>query len=289
MQRVPERDIPVHSGGATLPEEGTHFTWLGHASVLLSLGGERVLFDPVWSERCSPSLHVGPRRLHPVPFPLEHLPEVSAVVISHDHYDHLDMDTVVRISERQPTCRFVVPLGIGAHLEHWGVDARRITELDWHESCQVGSLELTAVACQHFSGRGVRRNNTLWSSWVVRSAAGAVYFSGDTGYFDGFERIRLDYGPFDAAFMAIGMYDQAWRPMHLDPEEAVQATVELGSPLAVPIHWCTFALAPHAWSDPPERFLAAAEEAGIAYVIPEVGEAVDLDDPTAAGPPWWRA
>ena len=289
VQRVPGGEVPLRTDGATLPDHGVHFTWLGHASVLVSLDGERVLFDPVWGERCSPSRHVGPRRLHPVPFPLEDLPEVSAVVISHDHYDHLDMGTVTRLSELQPSCRFVVPLGIGAHLEHWGIDPGRVTELDWHESCHVASLELTAVACQHFSGRGVRRNNTLWSSWVVRSEAGSVYFSGDTGYFDGFEEIRVDYGPFDAAFMAIGMYDPAWRPMHLDPEEAVRATVELGSPLAVPIHWCTFALAPHAWSDPPERFIAAAEEVGVAYVIPEVGEAVDVADPVAAGPPWWRA
>lgn len=286
--RAPDIDIPVRPEGSALPEDGLHFTWLGHASVLVSFGGERILFDPVWSERCSPSLHVGPRRLHAVPFPLEELPPIAAVVISHDHYDHLDMATIQELARRQPECRFVVPLGIGAHLEKWGVDESRIVDLDWSESVTVGSIELSAVSCQHFSGRGIRRNNTLWASWVARSPAGSVYFSGDTGYFDGFESIRAEYGPFDVAFMAIGMYDPAWRPMHLDPEEAVQATVELGSPLAVPIHWCTFALAPHAWSDPPERFLAAAEEAGVAYVIPEVGEIVDVAAPAAAGPPWWR-
>lgn len=287
--RTPAVDVPVRAGGAVLPEEGLHFTWLGHASVLVSFDGEHVLFDPVWSERCSPSLHVGPRRMHPVPFPLEDLPPLGAVVISHDHYDHLDMATIQDLARLQPDCRFVVPLGIGAHLEQWGIAGDRIVELDWAESAIVGSVELTAVACQHFSGRGIRRNNTLWASWVARSPAGSVYFSGDTGYFDGFEKIRVDYGPFDIAFMAIGMYDPAWRPMHLDPEEAVRATTELGAELAVPIHWCTFALAPHAWSDPPDRFLTAAEEAGVGYVIPEIGEVVDAADPAAAGPPWWRA
>ncbi|HHU10156.1 MAG TPA: Zn-dependent hydrolase [Intrasporangiaceae bacterium] len=286
--RAPAVEIPVHDAGAALPTDGLHFSWLGHASVLVSFAGEHILFDPVWSERCSPSAHVGPRRRHPVPFGLEALPQLSAVVISHDHYDHLDMATIQALARLQPQCRFVVPLGIGAHLARWGVDESRIVDLDWSQSHTVGSVDLTAVASQHFSGRGLKRNNTLWASWVARSPAGSVYFSGDTGYFDGFEKIRVDYGPFDAAFMAIGMYDPAWRPMHLDPEEAVQAAVELGAALAVPIHWCTFALAPHAWSDPPERFVAAAAEAGVAYVIPQVGEPVDVAHPPTEASPWWR-
>lgn len=285
--RGPLVDIPVHDEALSLPSDGVHFAWLGHASVLLSLGGVRVLFDPVWSDRCSPSAHVGPRRQHAVPFPLASLPEVSAVVISHDHYDHLDMTTIQQIADLQPECVFVVPLGVGAHLVRWGVPETRVIDLDWGASWTVAGVELTSVASQHFSGRGLRRNPTLWSSWVARSEAGSVYFSGDTGYFDGFTTIADEHGPFDVAFMAIGMYDPAWRPMHLDPEEAVQATLDLGSPLAVPIHWCTFALAPHAWSDPPERFVAAADEASVAYVIPEVGEVVDVVAPGGRSP-WWR-
>ncbi|MCA1782700.1 MAG: MBL fold metallo-hydrolase [Dermatophilaceae bacterium] len=289
--REPPFPVPLRSEALRLPSHGVQFAWLGHASVLVSLGGEHVLFDPVWSERCSPSVHVGPRRMHAVPFDLSALPPLAAVVISHDHYDHLDMPTIQAL-DRLQHCRFVVPLGIGAHLERWGVDESRILELDWSESTSVGSVELTAVSSQHFSGRGIRRNPTLWASWVAASPAGSVYFSGDTGYFDGFERIGRDFGPFDAAFMAVGMYDPAWRPVHLDPEEAVQATAELGARLAVPIHWCTFALAPHAWSEPPERFVAAAERASVAYVIPEVGQAVDAavapSDPGTGVRPWWR-
>lgn len=286
-QRGPTSQVPVHADGMALPETGLHFTWLGHASVLVSMEGQRVLFDPVWSERCSPSPHVGPRRLHPVPCDLSDLPAISTVVISHDHYDHLDMVTIQSLHALQPQCEFVVPLGVGAHLEHWGVDSGRIVELDWDEEHLAGSITLTPVASQHFSGRGLHRNNTLWASWVARSPAGSVYFSGDTGYFNGFEQIRAAFGPFDVAFMAIGMYDPAWRAMHLNPEEAVRAGLELGTGLVAPIHWCTFTLAPHAWSEPPERFVVAAEEAGLAYVVPEVGQAVDV----AAKPicvPWWR-
>lgn len=284
-RREPAVPVPVRADGLGLPVDGVHFSWLGHATVLLSLGGERVLFDPVWSDRCSPSAHVGPRRMHPVPFTLEALPPLAAIVISHDHYDHLDMPTIQAL-DRLQRCPFVVPLGIGAHLERWGIDPERIVELDWSESRTLGTLTLTAVASQHFSGRGIRRNPTLWAAWVARSPAGSAYFSGDTGYFDGFTALGAEHGPFDAAFMAVGMYDPAWRPMHLDPEEGVQAAVELGACLAVPIHWGTFALAPHAWSDPPERFVAAAEEAGVAYAMPEVGEAVDVSAPRPVTR-WW--
>lgn len=286
-QRSPSVEVPVRADGVALPQDGLHFTWTGHASVLTSMDGEHLLFDPVWSERCSPSAHVGPRRLHALPCDLEDLPAISAVVISHDHYDHLDMATIRSLHELQPHCEFVVPLGVGAHLERWGLASSQIVELDWDEKHHVGSIELTPVASQHFSGRGLHRNNTLWASWVARSPAGSVYFSGDTGYFSGFEEIRDAFGPFDVAFMAIGMYDPAWVAMHLNPEEAVQAACELGASLAAPIHWCTFALAPHAWSEPPERFVVAAEEAGLAYVIPEVGQAVSASEPP---PPvsWWR-
>lgn len=286
-RRGPTGEVPVRRDGITLPLDGLHFTWLGHASVLTSMDGERLLFDPVWSERCSPSAHVGPRRLHAPACELEDLPAISAVVISHDHYDHLDMATIRSLHELQPDCEFVVPLGVGAHLEHWGVDRSRIIELDWDETHRVSSVELTPVASQHFSGRGLHRNNTLWASWVARSPAGSVYFSGDTGYFSGFEEIREELGPFDVAFMAIGMYDPAWVAMHLNPEEAVRAAGELGAGLAAPIHWCTFALAPHAWSEPPERFVVAAEEARLAYVVPQVGQAVAVAEPPPCVP-WWR-
>lgn len=285
--RQPPVPIPTSRTGAILPTEGVWMSWLGHASALVSLGGSLILLDPVWSERCSPSQFVGPQRLHPVPFALGELPTISAVVISHDHYDHLDMATIKELVALQD-CPFVVPLGIGAHLERWGVPARRIVELDWTESYAVDDVTLTAVAAQHFSGRGLRRDGTLWASWVLESDAGKVYFSGDTGYFSGFSEIGSAHGPFDVALMAVGMYDPAWRSIHLDPEEAVTAAEELGARLAVPIHWCTFSLAPHPWAEPVERFLKAASGTSLGVAVPTVGQPVDVGAPPELNP-WWRA
>lgn len=285
--RRPPTPIPVLTPDPVAGERNLHVTWLGHAGALVELDGVRILLDPVWSERCSPSVHVGPRRLHAAPGSLADLAPVDAVVISHDHYDHLDMDTVRELS-RVTTATFVVPLGVGAHLTTWSVPQERIIELDWDESCVVGEVVLTAVEAQHFSGRGLRRNTTLWSSWVVAGPSGRVFFSGDTGYFDGYPGLAERHGPFDVALMAIGMYDPAWRMVHLDPEEAVRAGAQLGAGLVLPIHWCTFMLAPHPWAEPVERFLTAAADSGVACVVPRVGERVRV-----AAPPqtrtWWRA
>lgn len=284
--RRPPVPIPVLQPSPVAGERNLHVTWLGHAGALVELDGVRILLDPVWGERCSPAVHVGPRRLHAPPGSLADLAPVDAVVISHDHYDHLDMDTIHALS-RVTAATFIVPLGVGAHLIRWSVPEDRIVELDWDESCTVGEVRLTAVEAQHFSGRGLRRNTTLWSSWVVAGPSGRVFFSGDTGYFDGYPRLAAEHGPFDAALMAIGMYDPAWRSVHLDPEEAVQASVELGARLVVPIHWCTFVLAPHPWAEPVERLLAAAADSGVTCVVPRVGERVCV----AAPPPtlaWWR-
>lgn len=284
--RRPPRDIPVRRPIPVLGEAELHVTWLGHAGALLELDGVRVLLDPVWSERCSPFAHVGPRRLHPVPAPLAELLPVDVVVISHDHYDHLDMETVVELA-RLGDPLFLVPLGVGAHLERWSISPARIVELDWGESHDVGPVRFAAVAAQHFSGRGLRRDATLWASWVVAGPAGRIFFSGDTGYFDGYAALADSHGPFDAALMAAGMYDPSWPAIHLTPEEAVRASVELRVPLVVPIHWCTFTLAPHPWAEPVERLLAAAAEVGLACVVPRVGERVRVAEPPGVEP-WWR-
>ena len=285
--RRPPGPIPVVSAVREPATEGLHVTWFGHASALVELDGVRILLDPVWSERCSPSRHVGPRRLHAVPVPLERLGPVDAVVISHDHYDHLDMDTVQALALTSG-CVFVVPLGIGAHLEAWDVPADRVVECDWGESHEVDGVTLTAVEAQHFSGRGLRRDGTLWASWVVAGERSRVFFSGDTGYFPGYAEIGARYGPFDVSLMAVGAYDPSWRDIHLDPEEAVAATRELGGGLLLPIHWCTFSLAPHPWAEPVERLLVAAATQGVQVCVPRVGERVDVSDPCALEA-WWEA
>ncbi len=289
-QRVPDRPIPVvrrtAADYAMPPASGLRATWIGHASTLIEIDGRRVLTDPIWSERCSPSTWVGPKRFHPAPISLDALPPIDAVVISHDHYDHLDMATVKALAARGT--RFAVPLGVGAHLEAWGIDPALITELDWEESVDIAGLTLTATPARHYSGRNLLyRDETLWSSWAVKGPTHRFFFSGDSGYFDGFQAIAARHGPFDLALIKIGACDPTWPDIHLTPEEAVRADVDLGGGLLLPVHWGTFNLAFHAWNDPAERVVAAAEKAGIKVVVPRPGEFVETDHPQPIDP-WWR-
>ncbi len=260
-------------------------TWLGHSTMLLDVDGRRFLTDPMFSERSSPSSFFGPKRFHPPPLALEDLPPIDAVLISHDHYDHLDEESVRSLSERG--VEFVVPLGIASHLEYWDVPGEAIHELDWWQSMSVGDVELVCTPSRHFSGRSVHdRNATLWASWVILGPEHRLYFSGDTALFDGFEEIGEKYGPFDAAMMEVGAYNQAWADVHLGPEQAVDAHIEVRGGVLVPIHWGTFNLALHAWTEPPERLIAATEKAGVTLVVPEPGQSFDPRDPPEVVR-WW--
>ncbi|MFE1360783.1 MBL fold metallo-hydrolase [Streptomyces harbinensis] len=289
-----ERPAFAPAPGAAGPEpaSGLRLTWLGHATVLAEIDGHRVLFDPVWGERCSPVGFAGPRRLHPAPLPLTELGRLDAVVISHDHYDHLDMPTVkALIATGAP---FAVPLGVGAHLEHWGVPADRITELDWWESTTAGELTLTSTPGQHFCGRGMRNTGlTLWASWAVTGPRHRVFHSGDTGYFPGFARIGAELGPFDATMMQIGAYSsEYWPDIHMTPEEGVRAHRDLAGPdgepgVLLPIHWGTFNLALHPWDEPAERTVAACERDGVRVVVPRPGASFEPATPPPSDT-WWR-
>ncbi|NYH46138.1 L-ascorbate metabolism protein UlaG (beta-lactamase superfamily) [Micromonospora jinlongensis] len=264
-----------------------NIVWYGHASTLIEIEGRRVLLDPVWSERCSPSGLVGPRRLHEPPVRLDELPPLDAILISHDHYDHLDMPTVRALLAGQ-SAPFLVPLGVGAHLDRWGVPAERIIELDWSESHRVAGLEITATAAQHFSGRGLRRDGTLWSSWVVAGTRRKVFYTGDSGYFDGYAAIGAEHGPFDVTLMQIGAYDRAWPTIHMFPEEAVDAHLDLRGGLFVPVHWATFNLALHDWSEPVDRLWAEAKARDVRLAVPRPGERVVVDEPPAVDG-WWQS
>ncbi|MEU4552288.1 MBL fold metallo-hydrolase [Micromonospora violae] len=261
--------------------------WYGHASALVEIEGHRVLIDPVWSERCSPSTLVGPRRLHEPPVRLDELPRLDAILISHDHYDHLDMATVRELVARQ-SAPFLVPLGVGAHLDRWGVPAERIIELDWSESHETGGLKITATPAQHFSGRGLRRDGTLWSSWVIEGTFRKVFYTGDSGYFDGYAAIGAEHGPFDVTLMQIGAYDRAWPSIHMFPEEAVDAHLDLRGGLLIPVHWATFNLALHDWSEPVNRLWAEAKARDVQLAVPRPGERVVVDEPPAVDG-WWQA
>lgn len=264
-------------------------SWFGHSTALVEIDGYRVLTDPVWSDRCSPSDIVGPQRLHPPPLQLEGLPAVDAVVISHDHYDHLDIDTVMALTRTQ-RAPFFVPLGVGAHLRAWGIPEHRIVERDWHQTAQVDRLTVVCVPARHFSGRFLARNATLWASWAFIGPNHRAYFGGDTGYTKSFGQIGAEHGPFDLTLLPIGAYNTAWPDIHMNPEEAVRAHLDVTdarSGLLVPIHWGTFRLAPHPWAEPVERLLAAAEPAQINVAVPAPGQRIDPAAPANSNP-WWR-
>jgi L-ascorbate metabolism protein UlaG (beta-lactamase superfamily) len=286
-ERTPRAALPLSDprpAWARAPQTGLRLTWLGHSTVLLELDGARVLTDPVFGERASPLSFAGPRRFHPVPVALSELPPLDLVVLSHDHYDHLCRDTMAALARM--SVPIVTALGVGARLEALGIDARRITELDWHESTQVGPLRVTAAPSQHFSGRAVGdRNHTLWASWVLEGLRHKVYFSGDTGLTDEFRSIGERYGPFDLVMLEVGAWNEAWGDIHLGPKNALRAFDMLGGGALLPVHWGTFNLALHAWDEPVETLLA--EAGGRRIVTPGLGRVVELAHVEGATP-WWR-
>ncbi|MEV6525962.1 MBL fold metallo-hydrolase [Longispora sp. NPDC051575] len=288
-QRYPRTPIQVYADTAAdlarPSDTGLRSTWMGHATVFVEIDGHRVLFDPVWGKRCSPFTFAGPGRFHPTPVPLDQL-DPDVVLISHDHYDHLDMPSIRALVASRAV--FGVPLGVGAHLEHWGVPAHRIVELDWDESAEVGGLRITATSARHFCGRSIRNGTrTLWASWVVAGEGHRVFHSGDTGYFAGFGTIGAQHGPFDLTMIQIGAYSEFWPDIHMTPEEGVQAHGDLTGAALLPIHWGTFNLALHPWNEPADRTLSAARQSGTRVAIPRPGEPFEptLTAPTTA---WWR-
>jgi L-ascorbate metabolism protein UlaG (beta-lactamase superfamily) len=269
-------------------DTGLRATWLGHSTVLLELDGLRVLTDPVWGERASPMSFAGPKRFQPVPVPIAALPPLDAVIVSHDHYDHLDHPTILELARLEVP--FFTSLGVGAHLEAWGVPASRITELDWWEGARLphGDLTITAAPSQHFSGRGLGgRNGTLWSSFVVKTDRHAVFFSGDTGLTPEYAEIRSRLGPFDLVMLEVGAWHPSWGDIHLGPENALEALGLLGGGSFLPVHWGTFNLAIHAWDEPAETLIRLAPSRGVHLVMPRLGEPIEPSRVETAQP-WWR-
>lgn len=287
-QGTPAGRVPLAEPGFPTVADQLAVTWFGHSTVLIEIDGRRILVDPVWSERASPSPLVGPRRMYPIPAGLDALPPVDAVLISHDHYDHLDLRTLRALLGRGPSGfngPFVVPLGVGAHLRTWGVPADRVVELDWGGQARVREITVTCTEARHFSGRGLVRNTTLWSSWVLTGPQHGVFFGGDTGYTPGFAEIGARFGPFNVALLPIGAYYTEWPDMHMTPEEAVRAHGDLGGGLLVPVHWGTFNLGFHTWAEPVQRLLAEARRLDVPLAVPRPGERFTANDPPERD--WW--
>jgi L-ascorbate metabolism protein UlaG (beta-lactamase superfamily) len=275
-------DISIYN---TPPKNGLRITWVGHSSLLIEIDGKTILTDPVWSQRVSFTQLMGPKRFFDPPLKLSELPPLDAIIISHDHYDHLDKDTIKFFAGS--SIPFYCSLGVKSHLQSWGIEANYITSLDWGDSVMLGDCVVTATPSRHFSGRGIfGRNETLWSSFVIKGAKHNIFFGADSGYFPGFKEIGKAFGPFDLSILEIGAYGEHWPDIHMGPDNASNAHLDLNSALMMPIHWGTFNLALHDWYEPIEKLEQYAKEKKIALFVPEPGKPTDVEGVYNSS--WWK-
>lgn len=288
--RKPDWPIPVEPLNiASLPDQNqTRIIWFGHSTVLLEMEGKRVLLDPMLGRTPSPFPLFGSKRFsETLPAEIEELPPIDVVLLSHDHYDHLDYESVTKLKSK--VSQFYVPLGVGSHLERWGVEKEKIKEHDWWNESEFAGLRLVAAPARHFSGRGLfDRNTTLWCSWAIVGQESKVYFSGDSGHGPHFKEIGEKYGPFDLTLMECGQYNERWSTIHMKPEETVQAHLEVKGKLLVPIHWGAFSLALHDWTEPVERVTKRAAAEKIRISTPKIGEPVVVGAEEYPQSVWWK-
>jgi len=267
----------------------TRFIWFGHSTFLLQIKGKNVLIDPMFGNVPAPSPLLGSNRFsNELPIEIEKLPHIDAVLITHDHYDHLDYESIQKLKDK--VNMFYTPLGVGIHLLKWGIEKERIIELDWWQEIKYDELTIRCTPAQHFSGRSLAdREKTLWCSWIIQSDDENLFFSGDSGYAPHFKEIGDKYGPFDFAFMECGQYNDLWPLVHMFPEETAQAGLDVKAKKMMPIHWGAFKLAPHSWTDPVERLSKKAKELKIDLVIPKIGEFIEIElNDSEEIYPWWR-
>ncbi len=287
----PSRNIevnPVDSLNLVNYGEQTRLIWFGHSSFLVQMNEKNILIDPMFGDVPAPHPWLGVKRFsNKLPIAVEKLPQINAVLISHDHYDHLDYGSIQKLKNKVKL--FYVPLGVGVHLEAWGVEKEKIIELDWWEETSLGDLKFIATPAQHFSGRGFSdRAKTLWCSWILKSSSERIFFSGDSGYANHFKEIGSKYGPFDFALLECGQYNKLWPVVHMFPEEAAQAGIDLSAKTIMPIHWGAFKLAHHSWTDPVERVSIKAKELGVHLITPVIGESIELNTIEQIGSEWWK-
>ncbi|MBY6036559.1 MBL fold metallo-hydrolase [Fictibacillus nanhaiensis] len=287
--RQPKDPLPIESlqlSHRNVGKEST-LTWFGHSAFLLEMDGKRVLIDPMFGKAPSPAPWFGNKRYSKkLPFRIEELPSIDLVILSHDHYDHLDYGSIKKLQSK--VRQFIVPLGVGGHLERWGVNSDSIRECNWWDSVEFENLSIVCTPARHFSGRGLRdRNTTLWCSWAVKGQDTNLYFSGDSGYGPHFKEIGEKLGPFDVTLMECGQYHEKWSSIHMIPEETIQAHLDVKGRTLIPIHWGAFTLSLHDWTDPVERAIKAAKKYNVAISTPRIGEIVKLDREFPQST-WWK-
>lgn len=269
------------------PDTGLRVTWMGHSGLLIEIDGTRILTDPVWSSRASFVNFAGPKRFFSAPVDIDKLPELDAIIISHDHYDHLDKPTIKKLANTN--IPFYTTLGVSAILQKWGINKSRITEMDWMDSVSINKdCTITALPTRHFSGRGVRnRNQTLWASFVIKTSGHNIYYGADSGWHPGFAEIGEAFGPFDLTMLEIGAYGDSWPDIHMGPIHAINAHLALKGKVMMPIHWGTFNLALHDWREPVERLEKYAREKDITYILPAPGKPHQIDG-RYHNSKWWE-
>ena len=286
--RIPPAPFPqVKPQFSEVVEPGLRAVWFGHASVLVEIDGYRVFFDPMLSSHAFPVKAIAPSRMNLPPISIEELPRIDAVFISHDHYDHLDMKSIQHLSKQGAS--FFVGLGIGAHLEKWNVPKDKINEMDWWQSISFRGLTINCTEARHYSGRKSMNRSTLWTSWLIQGPEHTVFHSGDSGYSPHFKKIQEKFPNIDMSLVKVGDYgeDQAWRDIHMVPEDSVKAHLDVGASVMIPIHWGVFKLSYHSWDEPIERTIKAAKAANVNLATPKLGEVVEFGD-TVKIEPWWR-
>lgn len=286
--REPSTALPsVKTDLKSIPATYPVIVWFGHSSYLIKIGGKNILVDPVFSNYASPLEFLG-KKGYPIthPYSVDDLPDLDVVILTHDHYDHLDYVTIQKIKSR--TKLFYASLGVGEHLVHWGIEENSIVELDWWEQVNIAyGLDIIATPARHFSGRLFKRNQALWSSFVLKTHTHTLFLGGDSGYDTSFKTIGEKYGPFDLAILECGQYNTMWPYIHMMPEETAQASVDLKAKVFMPVHWGKFTLAMHSWKDPIERVVKKAKELNAEVTTPRIGEMVVLDHPLP-NEKWWE-
>lgn len=283
----PQQKIPAQKNDLKkLNPDQNLLVWFGHSSYLLQLDGRRILVDPVFSGHASPFSFAVKSFDGSDVYTTNDLPDIDYLVVTHDHWDHLDYKTILALRSR--ITKVITGLGTGAHFKRWGFSPDQIVELDWSESATLDSgFRFTATTARHFSGRGFRRNRTLWSSFVLQTPSKKIFIGGDSGYDTHFARIGAEYGPFDLALLECGQYNQYWKYIHSMPWQTVQEAIDLKAKVLMPVHWAKFALAYHAWDEPIVQAVAEAHRLAVPIIHPMIGAIVNFDE-TDATPEWWK-